>query len=83
MRYLKMDVCQKLSVENTTLRFTEHESVFFFNFMSFFCISLYNNITLLCRKKIKGCYWKNQLHFQNFFGENNSNYEEKIIFKEQ
>ena len=29
MRYLKMDVCQKLSVENTTLRFTEHESVFF------------------------------------------------------
>ena len=76
-----MDVCQKLSVENTTLRFTEHENVFFFNFM-FFCISLYNNIALLCWKNLRFLLEKSA-PFLTFLGENNSNYEEKIIFKEQ
>ena len=73
-----MDVCQKLSVENTTLRFTEHKRVIFFgNF--FLSKSVYNNI-IYHVKKNKRFLCVNLAKNQFFEGKNNCIYEEKIIF---
>ena len=81
MRCPKVDVCQKLSVANTTLRSTEHESVKFFDF--FFCISLYNNIIFYVKNDLRLLYRKNQPQIYLFMGEINGINVEKIHFKEQ